>query len=276
MPGLSGASEHDRTGNLIDNVLNLCQISKYFQCRNLIGIGLGISDGSQFLEKTSQYPGSLIAIEGTDGSGKSTQAELLKLYFESRGQGVVVSPCNTAELIQGAISKLKERNTLDPVTFCFLYAADFVDRFEHVIIPALAAGKVVIAEQYVYTVFARAVIRGIDREWIGRMFDFALSPVRTIYLDVRFEDLLNRIQWKSRDERYFDYYEAGMDLNLANRKKDSFVIYQKRLIEIYRQMAHEHQFEIVDAMKPIQIQQQELRRSIAQILKNRARRKGGK
>jgi dTMP kinase len=226
------------------------------------------------LEKTSQYPGTLIAIEGTDGSGKTTQAELLKLYFESKGQGVVISPCNTADLIREAISKLKERNTLDPVTFCFLYAADFVDRFEHVIIPALAAGKVVIAEQYVYTVFARAIIRGIDKDWIARMFSFALNPVRTFYLDVRFEDLLSRIQWKSRDERYFDYYEAGMDLNLANRKKDSFVIYQKRLIEIYRQLALEQEFEIVDAMKPIQVQQQGLRKTLSQILRNRARRKG--
>ncbi len=226
------------------------------------------------MEKTSQYPGTLIAIEGTDGSGKTTQAELLKLYFESKGQGVVISPCNTADLIREAISKLKERNTLDPVTFCFLYAADFVDRFEHVIIPALAAGKVVIAEQYVYTVFARAIIRGIDKDWIARMFSFALNPVRTFYLDVRFEDLLSRIQWKSRDERYFDYYEAGMDLNLANRKKDSFVIYQKRLIEIYRQMAIEQEFEIVDAMKPIQVQQQGLRKTLSQILRNRARRKG--
>ena len=216
----------------------------------------------------------MIAIEGTDGSGKTTQAELLKLYFESKGQGVVISPCNTADLIREAISKLKERNTLDPVTFCFLYAADFVDRFEHVIIPALAAGKVVIAEQYVYTVFARAIIRGIDKDWIARMFSFALNPVRTFYLDVRFEDLLSRIQWKSRDERYFDYYEAGMDLNLANRKKDSFVIYQKRLIEIYRQMAIEQEFEIVDAMKPIQVQQQGLRKTLSQILRNRARRKG--
>ena len=226
------------------------------------------------MEKTSQYPGTLIAIEGTDGSGKTTQSELLKHFFESRGQGVVLSPCNTAELIRGAISKLKERNTLDPVTFCFLYAADFVDRFEHVIIPALASGKVVIAEQYVYTVFARAMIRGIEQDWIRKMFDFALTPARTFYLDVRFEDLLNRIQWKSRDERYFDYYEAGMDLNLANRKKDSFVIYQRRLIEIYREMALSDGFETVDAMKPIQLQQLELRQSISQILRNRSRRKG--
>jgi len=85
---------------------------------------------------------------------------------------------------------------------------------------------------------------------------------------------LNRIQWKSRDERYFDYYEAGMDLNLANRKKDSFVIYQKRLIEIYREMALSDGFETVDAMKPIQLQQLELRQSISQILRNRSRRKG--
>jgi dTMP kinase len=108
------------------------------------------------------------------------------------------------------------------------------------------------------------------------MFDFALTPARTFYHDVRFEDLLARIQWKSRDERYFDYYEAGMDLNLAGRKKDSFVLYQQRLLEIYKQISSEYQFTVIDAMKPIQKQQMELRLETASILKNRLRRKGSR
>ncbi|MCL5285991.1 MAG: dTMP kinase [Nitrospirae bacterium] len=225
------------------------------------------------MERTSQYPGLLIAIEGTDGSGKTTQAELLKHYYLSRGVAVVVSACNTVELIRRAISDLKQQNFLDPLTFSFLYAADFVDRFEHQIIPALEAGQLVIAEQYVYTVFGRAILRGIAPEWIANIFDFALVPAKTFYLDLPVESLLERIHWKTRQERFFDYYEAGMDMNLSSRKKDSFVIYQRRLIELYREMARKHGMETIDAMAPIHRQQKSLRTKIDNLLV--AHRKGG-
>ncbi|MEC4682725.1 MAG: dTMP kinase [Nitrospirota bacterium] len=224
------------------------------------------------MERTTQYPGLLIAIEGTDGSGKTTQAELLKHYYLARGVGVVVSACNTVELIRGAISNLKQQNFLDPVTFSFLYAADFVDRFEHQIIPALEAGQLVIAEQYVYTVFGRAILRGIAPEWIANIFDFALVPAKTFYLDLPVEALLERVHWKTRQERFFDYYEAGMDLNLSNRKKDSFVIYQRRLIDMYREMARTYTMETIDAMQPIVRQQKTLRAKIDNLLS--AHRKG--
>ena len=225
------------------------------------------------MERTSQYPGLLIAIEGTDGSGKTTQAELLKHYYLSRGVAVVGSACNTVELIRRAISDLKQQNFLDPLTFSFLYAADFVDRFEHQIIPALEAGQLVIAEQYVYTVFGRAILRGIAPEWIANIFDFALVPAKTFYLDLPVESLLERIHWKTRQERFFDYYEAGMDMNLSSRKKDSFVIYQRRLIELYREMAKIHGMETIDAMAPIHRQQKSLRTRIDNLLV--AHRKGG-
>lgn len=224
------------------------------------------------MERTTQYPGLLIAIEGTDGSGKTTQAELLKHYYLAKGVGVVISACNTVELIRGAISNLKQQSILDPITFSFLYAADFVDRFEHQIIPALESGQLVIAEQYVYTVFGRAILRGIAPEWIASIFDFALVPAKTFYLDLPVEALLERVHWKTRQERFFDTYEAGMDLNLSNRKKDSFVIYQRRLIEMYRDLARTHRMDTIDAMQPIQRQQKSLRVKIDQILS--AHRKG--
>ncbi len=218
------------------------------------------------MERTTQYPGLLIAIEGTDGSGKTTQAELLKHYYLSRGVAVVVSACNTVELIRGAISDLKQQNYLDPLTFSFLYAADFVDRFEHQIIPALESGQLVIAEQYVYTVFSRAILRGIAPDWIANIFDFALVPAKTFYLDLPVETLLERLHWKTRQERFFDYYESGMDMNLSGRKKDSFVIYQRRLIEMYRELARAHHMDTIDATAPIHRQQSTLRSRIDALL----------
>jgi dTMP kinase len=130
----------------------------------------------------------------------------------------------------------------------------------------LESGQLVIAEQYVYTVFGRAILRGIAPEWISNIFDFALVPAKTFYLDLPVEALLERVHWKTRQERFFDYYEAGMDLNLSNRKKDSFVIYQRRLIDMYREMSRTHAMDTIDAMQPIHRQQKTLRAKIDNLL----------
>ncbi|EQD24658.1 MAG: Thymidylate kinase [Leptospirillum sp. Group IV 'UBA BS'] len=180
---------------------------------------------------------------------------------------VVVSACNTVELIRRAISDLKQQNFLDPLTFSFLYAADFVDRFEHQIIPALEAGQLVIAEQYVYTVFGRAILRGIAPEWIANIFDFALVPAKTFYLDLPVESLLERIHWKTRQERFFDYYEAGMEQEpFQAGKKTRSSSTSAVSSSSTREMAKAHGMETIDAMAPIHRQQKTLRAKIDTLL----------
>ena len=75
------------------------------------------------------YEGLLIVIEGTDGSGKSTQIGKLKRWIEDQSYGVMVSEWKTSKFIADAINDAKERNLLNATTFSLLYAADFADRF---------------------------------------------------------------------------------------------------------------------------------------------------
>src|SRR3954466_8760258 len=89
------------------------------------------------------YPGKLIAIEGTDGVGRSTQIQLLREWLEVKGYGVVETGWPRSELMQPTIELAKSSNTLNKLTFVLLYATDFADRLEKEIIPAAQAGFVV-------------------------------------------------------------------------------------------------------------------------------------
>ncbi|MBX9723185.1 MAG: deoxynucleoside kinase, partial [Candidatus Obscuribacterales bacterium] len=140
-----------------------------------------------------QYPGKLVVIEGTDGVGRSTQAELLKHYLEVEGYGVAVSEWKSSELISNAIDKAKSKNALNTITFSLLYATDLADRLNRVIIPALKAGFVVIADRYIHTAFARDVVRGADAAWVRKLYGFAPAPDLVFYLRMPIDDLIRRI-----------------------------------------------------------------------------------
>lgn len=158
------------------------------------------------------YDGLLIVIEGTDGSGKSTQIEKLKRWIEDQSYGVMVSEWKTSKFIADAINDAKDRNLLNATTFSLLYAADFADRLEQVIIPALKAGFVVILDRYIYTAYARDVVRGHNIEWLKNLYDYAPEPDMVFYLDVPVEILLKRIIGTTG----LDYWESGRDIGLSS------------------------------------------------------------
>src|SRR6476469_2572972 len=112
------------------------------------------------------YPGKLIAVEGTDGVGRSTQIQLLREWLEVNGYGVVETGWTRSPLMSPTIELAKSSNTLNKLTFVLLYACDFADRLEREIIPALKAGFIVLADRYIYTAIARAGVRGVDLTWM--------------------------------------------------------------------------------------------------------------
>ena len=128
------------------------------------------------------YPGKIIAIEGTDGVGRSTQIRLLREWLEVQGYGVVETGWTRSPLMQPTIELAKSSNTLNKLTFVLLYACDFADRLEKEIIPALKAGFIVLADRYIYTAIARAGVRGVDSQWIRRLYGFAIAPHLVFYL----------------------------------------------------------------------------------------------
>lgn len=188
------------------------------------------------------YEGLLIVIEGTDGSGKSTQLELLKKYIQAQSYGVMVSEWKTSRLIANVIDDAKDRNLLNATTYSLLYAADFADRLENQIIPALKSGFIVLLDRYYYTALARDVVRGQDIEWVKNLYDYAPEPDLVFYLDMPVDVLLKRIIGTTG----LDFYESGRDMGFSTDFYKSFEIYQKKCLEQYNSMKSEYNFKSID------------------------------
>jgi dTMP kinase len=212
--------------------------------------------------KVGPLPGHLIVIEGTDGVGRSTQIELLRPWLELQGYAVSATGWTRSPLLSDTINEAKAGHELTVLTFSLLYAADFADRLEHQILPALRAGFIVIADRYMYTAFARNMVMGADPAWTRELFGFALVPDLVLYLGIDVEHLVPRVL----EGKGMDYWESGMHLALGTDIFDSFQRYQRRLIEEYDALAHEFGFLTVDARQPVETIQGELRDHITAYL----------
>ncbi|HEX6726898.1 MAG TPA: dTMP kinase [Nitrospira sp.] len=220
-------------------------------------------DGLKYLNP-SDLKGKLIAIEGTDGVGRTTHIEMLQEWLEVQGYGVMITGWTRSNLMSKAIEMAKAGNILDRWSLSLLYATDFADRLEHQIIPALRSGFVVLADRYIYTAFARDFVRSADRKWIRDVFGFSLIPDLVCYLRIDVETLALRVI----ETTGMNYWESGMDLRLGADLYDSFKKYQSLLIEEFDKMAIEFRFDVVDARKSPEEIQDELRGHILPVLQN--------
>jgi dTMP kinase len=206
--------------------------------------------------------GHLIVLEGADGSGRTTEVELLREYLEVQGHPVVDTGLRRSTLVSEQIDQAKQGHTLGATTMALFYATDFADQLENKILPSLAAGSTVLADRYIYTLMARAIVRGASRDWARRLYGFALEPDVTIFLDARPEILLHRAIAKYGS---LDYWESGMDLSLSRDRFESFFLYQRRLGREFDWMNHEYHFRRVDANRHPALVHRDVRRFVAPI-----------
>ena len=207
----------------------------------------------------TELPGRLIAVEGLDGSGKSTQIHLLKRWFELRGLKVFATEWNSSVIVKRATSKGKKRQLLTPTTFSLIHCTDFADRYERQILPLLKAGYLVLCDRYIYTAFARDAVRGCSRSWLRNLYGFARRPDLTFFFNTPLPVALGRIL-SGRPQ--LKYHEAGMDMGLAHDPYESFRIFQERIYQEYLAMQDEFGFVTVDGASTIE-EQQALVRKIA-------------
>lgn len=208
-------------------------------------------------------PGRLVAVEGLDGSGKSTQVHLVDRWLQGLGRRVFFSEWNSSELVKGATSKGKKRQLLTPTTFSLIHATDFTDRYERQILPMLKAGFIVLCDRYIYTAFARDAARGVGEEWIRRLYGYAIEPDLTLYFQLPLDVALGRIlQGRPR----LKWFEAGMDLDLSADLYESFRIFQGRIKDRYDTMIDEFGFSVVDATRNVHEQQTEVRTLIQKAI----------
>lgn len=211
--------------------------------------------------KADQLPGKLIAVEGLDGSGKSTQIYLLNQWLKAKGYRVFFTEWNSSVLVREATRKGKKRQLLTPTTFSLIHATDFADRYERQMLPLLRAGYIVLCDRYMFTSFARDAVRGCDRQWLRNLYGFARIPDITFFFRLPLEVALGRIL-EGRPQ--LKYFEAGMDLGLSADVTESFRIFQGRVLEEYLGMAVEIGFTVMDATRSVHVQQKEMRATLQQ------------
>src|SRR5687768_16004303 len=140
-----------------------------------------------------RFPGRLIAVEGLDGSGMSTQIYLLKRWLELQGLKVFFSEWNSSDLVKAATSKGKKRELLSPTTFSIIHATDFADSYERQLVPRLRAGYLLLCDRYIFTALSREVVRGCTPEWVRGIYNFAALPDLTCCFEADLEVSLHRI-----------------------------------------------------------------------------------
>jgi len=205
-------------------------------------------------------PGTLVAVEGLDGSGKSTQIHLLHQWLLGLRCKVFFSEWNSSAIVKGATRKGKKKQLLTPTTFSLIHATDFADRYERQISPMLKAGYIVLCDRYSFTAYARDGVRGCDPVWLRKLYGFAKDPDVTLYFRVPLETALGRILDGRTNLKYF---EAGMDLGLSPDIYESFRLFQQMVMEHYDKLAEEFHFVIIDATRPIPVQQETIRSIIS-------------
>jgi dTMP kinase len=204
-------------------------------------------------------PGKMFIVEGIDGSGKSTQLDILHKWLLGEGYVVVFTEWNSSPVVRTTTKKGKKGHLLTPMSFSLIHAADLADRMERQIIPALKAGAIVLADRYIYTAFARDAARQIDRAWVRKLYAFAVRPTVAFYFRVPLEESLERIM-TGRPE--LKYYEAGLDMGFSTDPFESFKIFQSRILNEYDQMIDEFGLQVIDATDTLVSQQQQVRRIV--------------
>ncbi len=204
-----------------------------------------------------EHAGSLIIVEGVDGSGKSTQLQLLREWLIDQGADVLFTEWNSSTLTAKAVRRGKRRLWLGHLSFVLLHATDFTHRYENIILPALREGKLVLADRYVFTAFARDVARNSDRASVRRLYSFAMQPDLALYFRVPLEVAMNRVLTGPGREG-LKYYEAGLDLGLSHEPEESYRLFQGRVVHEYDRMVDEYGLTVIDANRSIEPQQTEV------------------
>jgi dTMP kinase len=202
---------------------------------------------TELLRSRESKRGFLVAFEGPDGSGKTTQRKLFKDWLKSEGHEVVTTKWNSSKAIKPLIKARKNAQALGPEEFCLLHAADFRYRLENEILPALWEGKMVIADRYVFTALARDTARGLDLNWLMNVYVPLFWPDMVFYFAVSPETSRKRIA----STRSPKYYESGQDITGLEDPFQSYQQFIGRVIQEYEALAKIFQFVTVDAERSI-------------------------
>jgi len=207
--------------------------------------------------------GYIIAFEGIDGSGKSSQAKLLRDWLEAKGVPVYLTEWNSSEWLHESIKEAKKKNLLTPLTYSLIHATDFADRYEKYILPMYKAGYVVISDRYIYTAYARDSVRGLSIDWVAKLYSFAIKPDIVFFIRVTAEEALRRLK---ENRRKIKPNEAGADIFPDLKPEEGFLKYQGAVLSVYDKLAPVENFYVIDGQRDPKSIQIEIREKVSEIL----------
>ena len=207
--------------------------------------------------------GKLVVIEGADGSGRSTQIARLVQWLEGCGHATVQVGLKRSTLVSEELERAKQGNILSHITLSLFYATDFADQLENIILPALKAGFMVLADRYIYTLMVRDLVRGMDEAWLKNVYGIAPVPDAVFYLTVSPEQLVQRNFQKNHT---LDYWESGMDVGFSRDMFDSFLQYQSLVEQQFRRLQSTYGFTIVNGERSVEEINAELQQKIEHVL----------
>jgi dTMP kinase len=217
--------------------------------------------------KIEELAGKLIVVEGADGSGRSTQIARLVDWLETGGHPTVQVGLKRSTLVSKELELAQDGNILSRTTLSLFYATDFADQLENIILPALKAGFIVLADRYIYTLMARDMVRGMNEGWLKNVYGIAVKPDAVFYLSVQPQELVQRNLSKNAT---LDYWESGMDLGFSRDMFDSFVKYQTTMQGAFRKLQKTYGFTIIDGNRPVGSITKDLRKKIRMVLADRS------
>src|SRR5207247_2095229 len=200
--------------------------------------------------------GLLIAFEGPDGSGKTTQRKLFKEWLVGEGYDVVTTKWNSSKLIKPIIKARKNIRSINQQEFCLLHAADFRHRLEQDVMPALVKGKMVVADRFLFTALARDAARGLELDWLLHIYSPLYWPDIVFYFSISAETSGKRIA----AIRTPKYYESGQDVTKIEDPFESYGQFISRVIQEYDALSIIFKFITIDAEAPVYDQHLQLRK----------------
>jgi len=218
---------------------------------------------TQLIAEREGTRGLLIAFEGPDGSGKTTQRKLLKTWLESEGHDVVSTRWASSPLVRPLLKVRKKIRTLSTREYSLLHAVDFRHRIETSILPALWAGKTVLADRYLFTALARDAARGLDLDWLLHAYTPLLWPDLVIYFSMTPEDSQRRIA----STRSPHFYEAGQDVTGMADPVASYGHFIDRVVTEYENLAVIFKFVTIDAGDAVYRQHTRVRELVESVEK---------
>lgn len=166
------------------------------------------------------YPGKFIVMEGLDGSGKTSQLNLLVNFLQKNGRNMVLTkePTNESEAGKRIAEVLREESVIDPLELQKLFAKDRKEHLENKVMPALKEGKYVVASRYVFSSFAYGASEGLAMDVLMAMNKDFLLPDLTIIIAVLPENCVKRIAIRGEPKKYFEKIEKLRVVNEFYKK----------------------------------------------------------